>query len=121
MWDTVYCHILILVLIKFSRDRLIVVLWQILTIKTAALDQKVHHTNEYDDTEESSNEERYILTYSVELPDNTPNFLVKSHMFIPFFFYIAKLGKKIEMTKSILLKNIKICIYSKIYSNGETF
>jgi hypothetical protein len=38
MWDTIYCHNLILILIKFSRDWFIIVLWQILTAKAGTLD-----------------------------------------------------------------------------------
>ena len=55
-------------------------LWKGFGIVATALNKQEQTNKEYDCTQNSAYAETNILTYGVELPDNTPNFFVESFL-----------------------------------------
>ena len=57
-------------------------------IVATALYKQEQANEEYDCSKDSAQAETNILTYGVELPNNTPNFFVESHIIIILGNYI---------------------------------
>ena len=66
-----------LILIGAGGNGFVIIWWKVFSRIT--LNQQVHQTYEDDDTYYSTERKVNILLDGVELPDNTPNFFVKSH------------------------------------------
>jgi hypothetical protein len=78
---------LIIILIKAGGNGFVIMLRKGFGIVATALYKQEQPNEEYDCSKHSANAETNILTYGVELPNNTPNFFVESHTIIILFVF----------------------------------